>query len=196
MNHANPLFVKGILRAMTLEEDSRVIDVGCGTGWLSREAAIRATDGNVAGIDTSHNAAKQSLELASRDQSHSHACLAYVTAEAGHIPCPSDCFDYAACSVPFSWFSNPGAALREMERALEPGRRLYIADLCNDHVLSRTVTALSNCVSPGRENLYSADEYREFVGYRLLDVHQERLSLFGGLLTVGTKRAITGGGGT
>jgi ubiquinone/menaquinone biosynthesis C-methylase UbiE len=195
LNRSNSLFVKAILQAMTLEGGSRVLDVGCGTGWASREAARLTSDGNVVGIDISHHALKQALELTSLDESHSYANLVYATADAAHIPCPTDCFDYATCSVSFSWFSDPGAALAEMERNLKPGGKLCLADVCRDHILSRVVTTLSNCLSPCMESLYSAEEYQEFVESRFLDVHQKRLGPLGGLLTVGTKRAITGGGG-
>ena len=58
-NHRNPLFAKAVLQEMTLERVSRVIDIGCGTGWVSREVARTATDGDVVGIDISERAVRK-----------------------------------------------------------------------------------------------------------------------------------------
>lgn len=192
MNYGHPLFGMKTLRRIVGEETYRininrmslevkVIDIGCGTGWISRELAKMLPDSEVVGIDFSEKMVERAKQLTSKDK-HDYKNLSFKVADTEDIPYPSDYFDYAICSATVSFLTDPDKALREIERILKPGGRLYVADVCKDYSPFYFGAKLfSPC------NLYSRKEYKEFFERYFVDIYQEKWTLFGGLLTVGSK---------
>jgi SAM-dependent methyltransferase len=103
----------------------RVIDIACGTGLVSFEAA-RAVgpSGQVHGIDLSErmiDAAKRrarNLELSN--------CI-FSRMDAETLALPDASFDIAFCALGLMYMPDPEQALREMCRVLTPGGRISLA---------------------------------------------------------------------
>jgi len=102
----------------------RVLDVGCGPGYLSRRAA-RAVGpaGRVEGIDPSPEAIAYATRSAPPNAT-------FLVAAAEHLPHADRTFDLVISSFAIHHIApdERGAALREMRRVLRPGGRLLIAD--------------------------------------------------------------------
>jgi ubiquinone/menaquinone biosynthesis C-methylase UbiE len=102
----------------------RVLDVGCGTGYLLRLLAERypqATE--LAGID----AAPSMIETA--EQVADDQRLRFTVGVAERLPFPDDAFDLVVSTTSFDHWADQQEGLRECARVLAPGGQLMLADL-------------------------------------------------------------------
>jgi SAM-dependent methyltransferase len=101
----------------------RVLDVGCGTGQSTREAARAAFMGRVLGVDLSAAA----LELARRrSQDEGLGNVSYQLADAQVHPFLPAHFDRCVSRFGAMFFTDPVAAFTNIGRALRPGGRLVL----------------------------------------------------------------------
>lgn len=99
---------------------SQVLDVGCGTGVLTREAARRAgPTGSVTGLDL----APGMLEVARRQL----PTVTWVQGSADHLPFADATFDQVVSQFALMFFPERERALQEMQRVLRPGGVLAVA---------------------------------------------------------------------
>ena len=99
---------------------SRVLDVGCGTGVLAREAFGRVgPDGRVVGLDLNEGM----LAIAARVEPR----VEWRRGDAASLPFEDACFDMVVSQFALMYFPDRVASLREIWRTLAPGGRLAIA---------------------------------------------------------------------
>ncbi len=100
----------------------RVLDVGCGTGYLLRQLAARAPDAvELVGVDAAVPMVRVAQELTADPRARFHA----ATAE--HLPGPHGVFDLVVSTTSFDhWADQQG--LRECARVMAPGGRLVLVD--------------------------------------------------------------------
>lgn len=96
---------------------ARVLDVGCGAGFLSNHLAREGFD--VTGLDAS----QASIEVAARHDVTGQA--QYLLGDALSLPFPDACFD-AVCAMDFlEHVEDPAKAVAEMARVLRPGGTFF-----------------------------------------------------------------------
>ena len=95
------------LADLELDSRERVLDVGCGTGELSRVLA-EETSGEVVGVD-----ADPELLAVAREQTG----VETVAGDALRLPFRDDAFDLVVCQALLINLPDPAAALREFRRA-------------------------------------------------------------------------------
>jgi len=106
--------------AAGIHPGDRVLDVACGTGVLTREAATRAgPSGAVTGLDLS----PEMLAVAARLS----PALRWQQGSAQALPFTDQSFDAVVSQFGLMFFPDPVAGLREMMRVLVPGGRLAVA---------------------------------------------------------------------
>ncbi|MBN2713434.1 MAG: methyltransferase domain-containing protein [Planctomycetes bacterium] len=112
-------------RALNLSPTHKVLDIGCGTGLVTKKISVDIPQGNALGVDASPemiNIAKHKRES---------ECCHFENALAESLPFESASFDAAMSSMFFHHvdLKLKLACLNEMKRVVKPGGRVVIADL-------------------------------------------------------------------
>lgn len=103
--------------------EDRVLDIGCGAGQSTRDAARTAVAGSALGVDIS----EQMLELARRRSADEGiANVTFQQADAQRHPFPTNHFDIAISRFGTMFFPDPLAAFSNIGRALRPAGRLVM----------------------------------------------------------------------
>ncbi|HYA44225.1 MAG TPA: class I SAM-dependent methyltransferase [Acidimicrobiales bacterium] len=101
----------------------RILDVGCGTGYLLRLLAGRLpAASDLVGIDPA-----QSMVRVARSSTTDER-LRFTSGVAEHLPYSDDTFDLVVSTTSFDHWSDQQAGLRECARVLVPDGRLVLVD--------------------------------------------------------------------
>ena len=112
-----------MLSLAAVQPGEHVLDVACGTGVVTRLAAIAAgRSGAVTGADVN----PAMLAVAGALEPVDGAPITWIEADAGDMPVADESFDVALCQQGIQFFGDPGAGLREMRRALRPRGRVVV----------------------------------------------------------------------
>lgn len=106
---------------VAIDPTEDVLDIGCGTGKSSRDAARRAR--SVLGVDLS---SRMLEEAARRSRAEGLANVRFVQADAQVHPFEPDAHDLAISSFGTMFFADPTAAFANIGRALRPHGRLAL----------------------------------------------------------------------
>lgn len=109
--------------AAAVRPGDRVLDVGCGTGQSTREAARRAGDGSVLGVDLSLPLLDHARRLTEDEGLRN---VDYERADVQVHAFPPAAFDLCISRFGVMFFADPVAAFTNIARALRPGARLVI----------------------------------------------------------------------
>ena len=110
--------------ALLVPHPDRVLDVGCGTGALLREARARFPTANLTGIDPAHG-------MVSTARAHWSGTrpATFVNAAAEHLPFTDASFDLVVSTISFHHWQDQLAGLREIRRVLAEGGALVLTDI-------------------------------------------------------------------
>lgn len=111
------------LTAAAIDTTARVLDIGCGTGQATRDAARIATAGSVFGVDLSSQMIEVARRLAKQERL---ANMSFEQADAQTPPLPNGAFDIALSRHGVMFFGDARAAFTKIARALRPGGRLAL----------------------------------------------------------------------
>jgi ubiquinone/menaquinone biosynthesis C-methylase UbiE len=102
----------------------RVLDVGCGTGYLLRLLAGRCPHATeLAGIDPAPSM------IGAAGQAADDRRLRFTIGTAEALPYPDNAFDLVVSTTSFDHWADQPAGLRQCARVLAPGGHLVLADL-------------------------------------------------------------------
>lgn len=135
------------LREVAVPDGSRVIDIACGTGVVSRLLAEKVgKSGSVVGVDLNPNM----IEVAKRSVP---STVELHEGDVTALPFPDGSFDMAFCQQGLQFFPEKVAALKEVRRVLKPGGTLILT-------VWSAVPALGAAVSEGLERYVGAEAAR------------------------------------
>ena len=141
-----------VLDAAEVAADARVLDVACGTGVLTRAAAMQVgAPTSVVGVDPNPGMLTVARQL------NDEIDWRQGTAEA--LPCDDSSFDHVVSQFGMMFFVDRSRAIEEMLRVLVPGGRLAIAvwdSLENSPAYSREVELLDRMAGSAAANALRA----------------------------------------
>ena len=113
-----------ILRAAcAVGPSDHVLDIGCGAGQTTRQAARLAVAGSALGVELSAPAVTRARRLA---QDEGLRNITFECADAQRHPFPDRGFDLAISRFGTMFFGDPAAAFANIGRALRPAGRLVM----------------------------------------------------------------------
>ena len=113
-----------LLDAAAIDPSDRVLDIGCGTGQTTRDAARLAVAGSALGIDLSSSMLDVARTRAEQEGIH-HAT--FVQGDAQVHPFEPESFDVALSRTGSMFFGDAAAAHANIARAIRHGGRLALA---------------------------------------------------------------------
>ena len=114
-----------LVSAACVGPGDRVLDVGCGTGVVAREAARRTGSGHdVTGTDINAGMLEIARDFAAR---HDLPNIQWRQSDAVSLTLPDETFDVVLCQQGLQFMPDRAAAMAEMARVLAPGGRLAVS---------------------------------------------------------------------
>jgi SAM-dependent methyltransferase len=117
------LYNEVLRRACDVQGDDHVLDIGCGTGQTTREAARLAQAGSALGVDTSASAIERARQLAEAEGLRN---VSFEHADAQVYRFARERFSLAISRFGTMFFVDPRAAFVNIGRALRPAGRLVM----------------------------------------------------------------------
>jgi ubiquinone/menaquinone biosynthesis C-methylase UbiE len=146
---------------LDLQPRSKVLDVGCGTGFAVLQLAALLLHGKACGID---------ISSAMIDQAHAkvpselQGNVEFLTSSSDQIPYASGTFDHVLCTNSFHHYLDPLRALHEMSRVLRPGGQLVILENAPDLSLyTRAWDYMLRIIEKGHVRYYRSQELGEML---------------------------------
>ncbi len=123
LDAAMAAYQRPFLDAASIGASDQVLDIGCGTGQTTRDAARAAVSVSALGIDLS----SQMIELARRlAAAEGVANARFEQADAQIYPFEAEAFDVVISRTGAMFFADPVAAFRNIGGALRPSGRLAL----------------------------------------------------------------------
>lgn len=113
---------RAVLGAVGVNPGERVLDLGCGPGFLAAELArIVGPSGAVCGVDIS-----ESMVDIARRRCNGLATVTLEIGDAHDLPFEDDLFDVAISTQVLEYLTDPSRALGQLHRVVRPGARIGI----------------------------------------------------------------------
>jgi SAM-dependent methyltransferase len=112
-----------LMRAAAVPTDARVLDVGCGTGDVTCDAARAARQGSVTGIDLSSAMLRRARELAASEGIRN---VTFLHGDAQQLAFEPASFDLVISRTGTMFFADQVAAFTNIASAVRPGGRLAL----------------------------------------------------------------------
>jgi SAM-dependent methyltransferase len=109
--------------ALGIRAADHVLDIGCGTGQTTREAALLASDGDALGVDIQGGMIVRARELADGEGVRN---VRFEVGDAQAHPFRSGAFDVAISRFGTMFFRDPEMAFRNIARAVRSDGRLVM----------------------------------------------------------------------
>lgn len=132
--------------AIDVGPGDHILDIGCGTGLTTREAARTAVSGRALGVDVSARMLARARRLSEEEGLDN---VAFEQADAQVHPFPPEHFHLGISRFGTMFFADPVAAFTNIGRALRAGARL-VQLVWQDLDLQEWATAIHQALADGK----------------------------------------------
>ncbi|MGH9779867.1 MAG: class I SAM-dependent methyltransferase [Candidatus Acidiferrales bacterium] len=116
MGEEHAAIAAGMLAQMEFAPDDKILDVGCGAGWLCGVLADKVPKGQVVGMDVADEMVRRA-----RQRHAERPNLMFIIAGVKDIPWDENFFNKIVSIESAYYWPDPGQGMREMFRVLQPG---------------------------------------------------------------------------
>ena len=146
-----------VLAQFDLKDGMNLLDLGCGTGWAVRRAAVLVGPrGRACGVDLSEKMIEQARKAAEGVRN-----VEFQQANAEKLPFADRSFDRVISTMSFHHWLRPSVAMKEIARILRPGAKVCIVDPTADNLLMKWADSYVRRHEAGHVKMYSTAEYRK-----------------------------------
>lgn len=108
-----------IIKEMIEETSSRVLDIGCASGWLTARVVQILPGAGVIGLDVSQKMINYAKTR--------YPQIVFICADAHQLPFPDESFDLIICSETLEHVVDPLRVLSEIRRCLSPNGQAIVS---------------------------------------------------------------------
>jgi trans-aconitate methyltransferase len=169
-----------LVAALPAGDYDEILDVGCGTGFVSEEMIVRFGTARVTGVDPSAGM----LERFREKLAGLSVEATLIQAGVHEMPAPDEAFDAVVSGMAFHWFPEKPAAVAAMARRLRPGGVLGIlaSGTGTDEEFRRILAAIDPPVPAEWVGVFALiqrtsselADYMEQAGLEVVDAWEER----------------------
>lgn len=156
-------FVFKIPHPTSLIPHPRILDIGCGTGFLTYGLAEKFHDANIFGVDISHSMIKVARDKNNGGRGSGvrgeNKKIHFLTADGSVLPYKNETFDIAASNLTYQWIGNLEGSFREAYRVLKPGSVFIFSTLG-----PKTLQELKSCYMEATER-FNKDGLPPFINF-------------------------------
>jgi len=165
--------IRTVLRLGDGRRGERALDLACGTGVFTRVLARRHVGGFVVGLDLSWPMLRRARRLIEKQGIHN---VLLVRGTAFRLPFVAGAFQYVNCCGALHLFSQPDAALKEIERVLGSGGHLCVQTTIRPKRSAGMTYFLERFIRFGFFEECELRKKMELQGFSLIESERHRIS--------------------
>jgi malonyl-ACP O-methyltransferase BioC/pimeloyl-ACP methyl ester esterase len=132
-----------------------ILDIGCGTGFMTFGLNNIFPSANIVGCDIAH----PMIEIAKQKRARNE--IKFISADAGDLPFVEDTFDMVASNLTYQWLPDLNRAFSEVFRVLQPGG-VFVFSILGPGTLRELKSSYHDaCKLSGRDGLPSFIDFPE-----------------------------------
>jgi ubiquinone/menaquinone biosynthesis C-methylase UbiE len=119
-------FATMVMRHVPLKARARVVEIGCATGHVTRELAVRLPPGSTVMAFDAGDAFVNEARARIEAESSAHAPVTFQVGDPLRLPAYDETADVVVSNLAVAAAADPAAAVAEIRRVLVPGGRAVI----------------------------------------------------------------------
>ena len=149
--------LRDILKFVEIEPGMKVLDLGCGSGYLTFPMARNNPKATIIGLDIVTKTLGNNMAEAKKD---SLSNLEFIAYDGVTFPFEDESFDLVVTRYALHHFPNIENSMKEMARVLKPGGKLFISDpRPNECDVTKFVDDYMQLKKDGHVKFYTKDEW-------------------------------------
>ena len=154
--------LRDILKFIEIKPQMKVLDLGCGSGYLTFPMAKENPEANILGLDIVTKTLENNAAQAKKDFLYN---LEFKSYDGFKFPCADESFDLIVTRYALHHFPDIEQSMKEIARVLTPGGKVFISDpRPNECDITKFVDDYMQLKKDGHIKFYTKDEWIELCG--------------------------------